>query len=499
MNRTIFFALGIFGAGLAQGAPPNLTVYNSGFAVVRDTVPLVLQQGENDVLCPTVSPFLDPASVILRDPTGKADFRIVFQKFRAKALTEETMLARFEGQTIPFQIYEENKPREVMGKIVRAGYWRRSSGSVEQASEPIIEMDGRFFFSVPGKPVFPKLPEGEILKPELRWTISAPKPVKTDAEIVYLTDGLSWEADYNAIVAEDGKISQLIGWITLENDTGIRFENSRLKLIAGNVKRVRGGLRRSSYFSSSAEVERVVVTGSNIPTAEETGPAIARRTFDEYHEYSLPMPVTLLDREMTQVELVRGTNVNATRSFIYDGSNVRVDNMGLDYAQLDSGFGTDSNSKIAITSEFKNDAANHLGVPLPEGQVHFYRPDAEGHLQFSGDSKIENTPQNELVRASTGFAFDIVGERRQTDYQVSEEEHKADESFEIKVRNHRKDPVEVRVWEHPCRWRQWEIAAPSQPFKKIDQKTFEFVVSIPPNEEKKVTYTIRYSHLPARR
>jgi hypothetical protein len=213
----------------------------------------------------------------------------------------------------------------------------------------------------------------------------------------------------------------------------------------------------------------------------------------------LPTPLTLIDREMTQVELVRGTNINATRSFIYDGSNVRVDTMGLDYAQLDVGFGTESSSKVAITSEFRNDAANHLGVALPQGQVHFYRPDTEGHLQFSGDSNIDNTPQGELVRAVTGFAFDLFGERRQTDYRINEEERTADESFEIKVRNHRKDAADVRIWEHPCRWRQWEITAQSEPFKKVDQKTFEFVVSLQPNEEKKITYTIRYSRLPPSR
>jgi hypothetical protein len=154
---------------------------------------------------------------------------------------------------------------------------------------------------------------------------------------------------------------------------------------------------------------------------------------------------------------------------------------------------------VAITSEFRNDNANHLGVPLPEGQVHFYRPNSEGYLQFSGDSNIGNTPQNELVRAATGYAFDLVGERIQTDYRVNDEDRSADESYEGKVRNHRKDTAEVRIWEHPCRWRQWEITAQSQAFKKINQQSFEFVVSVPPNEEKKITYTIRYSKLPPRR
>jgi hypothetical protein len=494
MKRSTFLVFFAFAVLTTHGAAPNLTIYNAGFAAVRDSIPLVLQEGQNEVRCPIVSPLLDPASVMLRDPAGKVEFRILEQKFRANALTEQAMLARAEGGTLPFQIREDGKTREVTGKIIRAGYWRRSSGSVQEASEPIIEIDGRFVFSLPGTAMFPKLPEDALLKPELVWKIGATAPVKIDAELAYLTDGLGWDADYNVVMADDGKISQLIGWITLRNETGIAFDNARVKLVAGNVKRIGGGVHKAS-----GEVERVIVTGSNIPTAEETGPSIQRRTFDEYHEYTLPNHVTLADSEMTQVELVRAANISATRSYIYDGSNVSVDAARLDYPQLDIGFAADSNSKIAMTSEFKNDATNHLGVPLPQGRVHFYRPDSDGHPQFTGDSGIDNTPQGELVRAVTGYAFDLVGERKQTDFRVNEEEHSADESFEIKIRNHRKDGVEVRVWEHPCRWRQWEITAKSQPFKKVDQKTFEFVVSVGPDQEKMVSYTIRYSQLPPTR
>lgn len=499
----------ILASSTSYAQSPSLTVYsasrssrssssaesNAGFAVVRDQVPLNLKQGENDIPAPPVSPMLDPVSVILFDRTGKSDFRILQQKFRADVLTQQAMLARFEGETIPFRINEGQSTREVMGKIIRAGYWNRSGGSVEKEHAPVIEMEGRYVFSLPGTPVFPKLPDGELLRPELRWKIASAKPAKVDAELIYLTDGLGWHADYNALMTDDGKISQFTGWITLENNTGVRFENSKLKLIAGNIRRLRGALRRSGDGSMS---ERVVVTGSYIPT-EDSGPTIQRRTFDEYHEYTMPTPVTLSDREITQVELVRATNVNVVRSFIYDGSTVKVDNYGLDYAQLDSGFGTESTSKVAITSEFRNDATNHLGIPLPEGQVHFYRPDSQGHLQFTGDSDIGNTPPNEIVRSTTGFAFDLVGERVQTDYRLNDEERTAEESYEIKVRNHRQTAAEVRIWEHPCRWRQWELTAQSHPFKKVNQQTFEFVVSIPPGEEKKITYAIRYTQLPAKR
>ena len=65
-----------------------------------------------------------------------------------------------------------------------------------------------------------------------------------------------------------------------------------------------------------------------------------------------------------------------------------------------------------------------------------------------------------------------------------------DESFEIKVRNHKKEPVEVRVVEHLYRWNTWEIQLNSSPFTKTDSQTIEFRAQLQPDEEKTITYAV---------
>lgn len=467
-------------AEFAGGAEPTLTIYNGGFALVRQQIELDLRAGENEVGTNAVTRSLDPASVILRDISGKADWRILEQRFRSEPISERAMLARMEGQTIPFRWRDDEHVREVQGKIVRAA----TSGRSEL--EPIIEVEGKIQFGLPGTAVFPGLPETAILKPEVRWRLSATKPAKTQAEFSYLTEGLEWTADYNAVMTEEGKISELRGWITLKNDTQTDFPPAQVKLVAGDVKRLSKG-------DVDTTTERVVVTGSYIPNA--TAPGMQTRQFDEYHEFSLPKPVALLAAETTQIELVNANDVTLTRSYVYDGANLSLETTIYD-AQLDAAFGADSNSKVLITSEFKNDVANHLGIPLPKGRLHFYRYDADGRIQFAGDSAISNTPPGEMVRAVTGNAFDLVGERRQTDFRIDEEKRTAEESFEVKVRNQRKEAVEVRVIEHPARWRQWEIKAPSSPARKVDARTIEFRLPIKPGEEGIVTYSIRYSQFP---
>lgn len=467
-------------AAVEAADPVTVVVYNSGFALVRQPLELELRAGDNDVRTSAVPQNLDPASVILRDLSGKAEWRIIEQKFRAQPLSERDMLARFEGQTIPFRWSGENAMRDIQGKIVRAG----ASGHSD--SDPIIEVDGKIQFEKPGTPIFPALPENVILKPELFWRITSPAPLKTQAELSYITEAIDWTADYNAILKDENRIFELTAWVTLKNETRTSFPPAEVKLIAGDIKRLSKG-----EDAGNATTERVIVTGSYIPGAAAS---VQTRTFDEYHEFTLPKPVVLTAAETTQVELVRANDVTLTRSFVYDGANLSLDT--IYDAQLDAAFGTDSTSKVLITTEFKNDEANHLGLPLPKGRLHFYRHDADGRLQFTGDSAIDNTPRGEMVRAVTGNAFDLVGERRQTDFRLDEQKRTAEESFEIKLRNQRKEAVEVRVIEHPARWRQWEITAQTIPAKKVDARTIEFRLPVKAGQESSLTYTIRYSQFP---
>ena len=69
--------------------------------------------------------------------------------------------------------------------------------------------------------------------------------------------------------------------------------------------------------------------------------------------------------------------------------------------------------------EFMNSATNHLGLPLPKGRVRFYRRDTGGQLEFTGENTIKHTPRDELIRLYTGNAFDLVGERKQTNFRAN--------------------------------------------------------------------------------
>jgi hypothetical protein len=158
-----------------------------------------------------------------------------------------------------------------------------------------------------------------------------------------------------------------------------------------------------------------------------------------------------------------------------------------------SEYGTESNPDVAVMREFMNSEANHLGMPLPAGRVRFYRQDADGQLEFTGENDIKHTPRDETIRVYTGDAFDIKGERRRTDYRIDASRRILDESFEIKLRNHKKEAAEVRAVEHLYRGTIWEITEKSNAYLKTDSQTMEFRVQVPPDSEKVVTYTAHYT------
>jgi hypothetical protein len=479
---------------------PSLTIYNQSFAVVRQTLPLDLKGGVNQLEIIDITSHLEPDSVILRDVKTGRDLRILEQNYRSDVASQGRLLALYEGKTIEFLVQDKDGNRKLMpGKIIRSGYtphyqaynaYGQQYYQAQQAyaasgsGEPIIEIDGKLQFGLPGMPVFPALSNDTILKPTLSWLLQSDKPGPTSAEFSYVTGGMSWHADYNIVAPVSGNVLEMVGWVTLDNQTGKTFPGAHLKLIAGDVNKINpqnllGGLAAKSAMMAD----------------EVSAPAVTERSFDEYHLYTLERPTTLYDRETKQVEFVRAAGIASQRLYVYDG--VKIDQNYRGYAQENirdmENFGIQSNPKIWSMVEFKNSKENHLGIPLPKGRVRFYRRDIDGQMEFTGENMIDHTPSDETIRLYTGNVFDAVGERKRTYYKIDRNAHWVDESFEIKLRNHKKEPIQVRVTEHLYRWTNWEIQKNSDPFNKLDSKTIEYRVTVPANGEKVVTYTAHYT------
>ena len=470
-----------------QSSQPSLTIYNQDFAVVRQEIPLDLKSGTNQINVNDITMRLEPDSVILRDPAGKHLVNVLEQNYRADPVSQFSLLSLYEGRTIDFELPDHTS---VKGKVIRSGYVRPdyfnmngyNQGYPAQQEEAIIEVGGQLRFGLPGTPIFPDLTAETILKPRLEWMVATDKPGKFPAELSYVTGGMKWQADYNIVAPEKGDLVDIVGWITMDNRTGMTFENARIKLMAGDVNKIQPGIGGR---------DEMVFKAVN---AAMVSPAVSEKAFDEYHLYTLEHTTTLRDRETKQVEFIHAAGVTTKQLYIYDGAKIdpnRYNGWNWENIRNDHSYGTESNPKIWVMREFVNSDANHLGMPLPKGRVRFYRRNDDGQVEFTGENTIDHTPHDETIRIYTGNAFDVAGERKRTNYSV--DKNSATEIFEIKVRNHKKEPVEVRVVEHLYRGKNWEVTAKSDDFQKKDSQTIEFPVKIAPDTEKVITYTAHYT------
>ncbi len=494
MKKLLLITMLLCAMGAAQEKPsgeqPALTIYNQNFFVAREHLELDLKAGINRVDYTGIAAHLEPDSVILRDSSGRA-IQILEQNYRNDPISQELLLSLYEGKTIDFLVQRGDRQETVKGKIIRSGYvpTMNYAGGYPQPGmgQPIVEVDGVLRFGLPGQPLFPALGADTILKPTLSWQLETNSPGKSSAEMSYVSGGMSWQADYNLVISDKssgkGDLLDMIGWITMRNQSGKTFENANIKLLAGDVSKLELPTPSGRVYAAA-----------KMAADEAMAPVVREKSFDEFHLYTLQRAATLRDQETKQVEFVRATDIRGQRLYIYDGANVaQYAYYNAEQIRQDPGYGTVSNPKVWVIEEIKNADVNHMGIPLPKGKLRFYRRDTDGHLEFVGENTIDHTPKDETIRVFTGNSFDIVGERKRVNYRVDSSQHWMDETFEIRVRNHKKEAASVRVVEHLYRWTNWKLTEQSHPSRKTDAQTIEFPVTIAPDGEQVVTYTVHYS------
>ena len=438
----------------------SLTVYNEGTALVRDRRQFDLEEGFNQIS-------IDATSVLfmsLTDPDGTS---VLEQNFEYDLVGTAALLEKYLDEEIV---------------VVTTDGTRYSGTLLSGRGDLIIQSpDGQVSvikLENVQELTFPELPEGLITRPTLVWHLLAERGGTHDVEVTYLTGGITWQADYVLLLSADEESLDLDGWITLSNNSGATFVDAQLKLIAGDLQRV-------------AELR---ADGDMIyPEMEEAMGAapVEEREFFEYHLYEIPRPVTVGDNETKQIEFVSATSVPAMKFFVYDAMQCYTNYWYCQfygYANTDPSYGVSSNPKVMIMVEFDTD---QVEADLPRGRVRLYQEDIDGAALLVGEDTIDHTPEGEIVRLYVGDAFDIVGERIQTDFRRPSD-NRLEESFEITVRNHKDEPVEVRIVEHLFRWSEWRILSSSHDYEELDFSTIEFNVTVPANGEVTVTYTVRY-------
>jgi len=451
---------------VAQSEGVELAVYNQNLALVKDRRVLDLAEGLNEVRFVDVASQIDPTSVHFRSLTDPEGTVVLEQNYEYDIVGSAKLLNKYVDKEIRL-VTEDGQ--EYIGTLLSA-----ADDVILQAADgqvTVVKLDQVKEF------VFPALPEGLMTKPTLVWQVESAQGETHDVEVTYLTNGVNWQANYIVVLASDDESIDLDGWVTLDNRSGTSYEDAKLKLIAGDIHRV-------------SPEGRVVEKEDFLEAAPAAEPQVEERAFFEYHLYEVQRPVTVKDQQTKQIEFVTGSDVPAEKFFVYDGAQMSF--WGYYQPVDDPSYGTASNTKVMVMLEFENGEEQGLGVPLPKGTLRVFQEDVDGSTLLIGEDAIDHTPKDEAIRLYVGDAFDIVGERVQTDFRAEYDEDWMEESYEITLRNHKDEDIEVRVVEHMFRWSEWRILEESHEHEKLDAQTIEFRVPVEADGETVVTYTVRY-------
>ena len=448
----------------------GLTVYNQGAALIRDQRPLSLDSGINSVALRDVATTIDPASVNFKSLSDPAGITILEQSYRHNTLDPYALLAPYVAKSVEITVSDNER---FSGELLRL---REDKAILRTGPNEIVYIS---LYDIRGLK-FPA-PSVELNPgPELRLLLRSDRAGEHEIELAYLAGGMNWTADYSVFLNADESALDLRGLVTLSNHSGRAYQDATLKLVAGEVSRF-------EIETEEFAQERVMMAMS--ADADESA-SVEQRDLSDYKLYAIARPITIEDGETKQIEFVSGADIAAEITYVFDSSPAfRGYYSPIDYIE---GRGTTS-AEVRAYLEFNTGGENGLGADLPAGRVRVYQADADGSNLLVGENTISHTPQDEEIMIALGSAFDLTGERTQTDFSFVSQ-LVARESFEIRIRNRKDDEaVEVIVPERLYRWRDWQIIESSAPFLKVDNASIEFAITVEPGAEESLTYTVQYS------
>lgn len=452
------------------GYDPTFAWQVPGFGVVKEVRTISFPAGRSEVSFTDVAQFIDPTTVAFTD-LSDAKTIVLEQNFQFDLVSPSKLLERYLDEQVTVQLFTKNSTELVTGKLL----------SANQGTLVISTGDGVRIVPQEGAIVSVGDARGLITRPTLVWKVESDRAGERLVRTTYQAGGITWRADYTLVLNENDTRADLSAWVTLLNLSGAAYRDANLKLVAGDVQRVQPPMVKSHVYALGRGAEAAMDMG------------FEERSFFEYHLYTLPRKTDIAENTTQQITLFpTATEIPVRKVLVFAPTAPFGGQPGNPIT--DRGYGANSQSKVDVFIRFVNDADSNLGMPLPKGKLRVYKTDeADGTLEFLGEDLIDHTARNEKVSVRLGQAFDVVGERTQTDFTIDTSRRTMTESIKVEIRNRKAEAATVIVREQLYRWTNWEIANASDEYTKVNARTIEWELEVPANGTKTITFQVRYS------
>jgi hypothetical protein len=457
----------------SPGAAPGREL--TGQALVRDRrLVLNLRKGDNVVRFTDVAASIDPTSVRFESLTDRKGTHVVEQGFEYDLATADALLGRYLDREVTCVGKDGQERTGRLASFDEHAIVLTSEAADEGQPRRTETLSRRSLRAVKLR----ELPANLVTRPTLVWKLRTQTPGKHDTVLTYICGLLQWQADYDVRVTpargKEPDRLDLSGWVTVENTSGASFPEAGLRLMAGDVNRLPdpwARKKREEEFLSALRDETVLGRDWDGEKSARLGEKqLVERSFFEYHLYTLPVPSSIRDRQIKQLRLLERKGIKATRRYVFDPA--------------------EGARHLAIDLLAKNEKDNRLGLPLPKGRVALEQRDRDGETALIGRTAIDHTAVKEELTLRYGRAFDVVGEHRRLSFEYLEipriDRYRT--THEIRVRNHKAEPIQVRAVAHVGRGDT--VVQESLKSHRQDVTTLYFDFSLGANARRVIHYTL---------
>ena len=203
-----------------------------GFALVRLDRELSIPRGRGTIQFADVAALIDPTTVQFLSLTDPEGTKVLEQNFQFDLVSQDKLLSRYIDRTVSVEQQSGDGVKLIDGTLVSS-----NDGLVIRGADGQIHALREW-----SNIRFGELPGGLITRPTLEWDVVSGRGGAQKARVSYQTGGITWWADYNLIFTEGADANSgfvdVGAWVSLLNQSGARYQDAKLKLIAGDVNRV---------------------------------------------------------------------------------------------------------------------------------------------------------------------------------------------------------------------------------------------------------------------